>query len=319
MKKFFVKLLDIFTLPLTLVSGLWFKFVRKYLIGFWSSNAPSTKFILKKIGVFPIIDHYYDPYYNPLSFKKRLSDNRNLVGIDLRVGEQLGLIKQFDYNNELIEINNLPKSDLTFSFNNGPFLSGDAETLFNFVRYYKPQKIVEIGCGHSSLMIQEAIKYNKQENINASCNHICIEPFENEWLTRLDVEVIKKRVEDIDLSFFKSLNKDDILFIDSTHMIRPQGDVLFEYLELLPILKSGVIVHIHDIFTPRDYLAEWLNDGMLFWNEQYLLEAFLSFNNEFEILCSVNYLKNNYFDELKESCPLLTNSREPGSFWIKRK
>jgi len=74
------------------------------------------------------------------------------------------------------------------------------------------------------------------------------------------------------------------LFIDSSHIIRPQGDVLFEYLEILPILNAGVFVHIHDIFTPKDYLSEWILDGKVFWNEQYLLEAFLSFNTCFKIM-----------------------------------
>ena len=70
----------------------------------------------------------------------------------------------------------------------------------------------------------------------------------------MNVELIREKVEDMDLDIFKSLNRNDILFIDSSHIIRPQGDVLFEYLEILPVLKEGVIVHIHDIFTPKDYL-----------------------------------------------------------------
>ena len=102
-------------------------------------------------------------------------------------------------------------------------------------------------------------------------------------------------------------------------MIRPQGDVLFEYLQLLPTINKGVIVHVHDIFTPRDYLEEWLKEGVNFWNEQYLLEAFLTYNSEFEILCVVNYLKHNHFKKNSVSCPFLTIKREPGSFWMKRK
>lgn len=128
----------------------------------------------------------------------------------------------------------------------------------------------------------------------------CIEPFENDWLTKLNVEVKRQKVEDIEVSFFQSLTENDFLFIDSTHMIRPQGDVLFEYLTLLPTINKGVVVHVHDIFTPRDYMEEWLKEGVNFWNEQYLLEAFLTYNSEFEILCAVNYLKHNHFKELSK-------------------
>ena len=319
MKKLLTTLIDIFTIPLTFISGVWLKFVRKRLVGFWHSNAPLTRLVLQRIGMFPIINHYYDPFISPSKFKKPLHENRTLIGINLRKDEQLSLLKKFDYRNELLEISTLPKNKLTYSFDNGPFLSGDSEMLFNIVRYFKPQRVIEIGCGHSSLMIQEALTYNQKENDKYFCEHTCVEPFENSWLSKLKVKVVKEKVEDMDLIFFQNLEENDILFIDSTHMIRPQGDVLFEYLELLPTLKSGVIIHIHDIFTPRDYLDEWFRDGMLFWNEQYLLEAFLTFNSEFEVICGVNFLKNNHFDEILLKCPMLTREREPGSFWIRRK
>ncbi len=103
-------------------------------------------------------------------------------------------------------------------------------------------------------------------------------------------------------------------------MIRPQGDVLFEYFEILPILKPGVLIHIHDIFTPKDYLEEWIQ-SVCFWNEQYVLEAFLSYNSEFKIIGALNFLKHHYPDELTEACPVLRQQlefREPGSFWLTR-
>ena len=126
------------------------------------------------------------------------------------------------------------------------------------------------------------------ENENYSCEHVCIEPYEIEWLEKLNVKVIRELVENTDTTVFSTLDKNDILFIDSSHIIRPQGDVLFEYLEILPVLKSGVFVHIHDIFTPEDYPDDWVNNAS-FWNEQYLLEAFLSFNNEFIVYRSYQF------------------------------
>lgn len=122
----------------------------------------------------------------------------------------------------------------------------------------------------------------------------------------------------MDASFFKQLQENDLLFIDSSHVIRPQGDVLFEYLEVLPVLNRGVIVHIHDIFSPRNYLRQWLQDEVKLWNEQYLLEAFLSNNGCWEIIGALNYLHHNHYDKLKRVAPFLTPTREPGSFYIRK-
>lgn len=136
------------------------------------------------------------------------------------------------------------------------------------------------------------------------------------WLENLNVTVIRKKVEELEVDFFKTLNENDILFIDSSHIIKPQGDVLFEYFEILPILNKGVIVHIHDIFSPRNYLKEWVLDNYWFWNEQYLLEAFLNSNKNWRIIGAVNYLKHNFYDNLHDKCPRLNKKREPGSFYI---
>lgn len=311
--------IDVLFAPLTIISGVWLKLIRTYNIGFWRTRSRVSKVILDIIGVFPIINHYYEPYYSPKSFKRGLHCERKLPGIDLNVSGQLELLSQFNQRAELLEIGRLPEGQFNYSPNKGPFCSGDAEMLFCFIRYFKPRRIVEIGCGHSTLMIQHAISYNLRDDPSYQCDHVCIEPFENTWLTALKITFLKQKVEDVDLAVFESLGANDILFIDSTHVIRPQGDVVFEYLQLLPILKPGVLIHIHDIFTPRDYLDEWIRDGVNYWNEQYLLEAFLTFNNTFEVVSAVNFLKNNHYEKLAHCCPYLTPDREPASFWIRRR
>ena len=130
--------------------------------------------------------------------------------------------------------------------------------------------------------------------------------------------VIRQKVEGLGKAVFAELEKGDILFIDSSHIIRPQGDVLFEYLESLPSLNRGVIVHIHDIFSPKDYLKEWVTNEVRFWNEQYLLEAFLTCNRDWKIIGALNYLHHNHFERLQEKCPFLTKDREPGSFYVEK-
>lgn len=313
-----IRVSDFILIPFTFLAAIWFRLLRTYNIGLFGTISPFSKIIFQKVGVFPITDHYYEPYFSRSNLKPIERLERKLPGINFNVENQLNILKSFDFNSEIIDISKFEENQLNYSFSKGPFLSGDSEILFNIIRLYHPKKIIEIGCGHSSLMIQHAIKFNKLENEHYKCEHVCIEPYEAVWLEKLEVKFIKKPVEEVDLELFKSLESGDILFIDSSHIIRPQGDVLFEYLQLLPIIKTGVLVHIHDIFSPRDYLDEWVKDGVNFWNEQYLLEAFLSCNKDFEVMCSLNFLKHNYYDHLSEKCPMLTKDREPGSFWIKK-
>ena len=308
-------LIDFILSPLTVLAAIWLKYVRKIGV----KKMPLSRKIFNKVGVFPIREHYYEPLFNFIDIKRSLREDRNLPGLNLNVSEQLDLIGKFNYNFELLKFSTHQQTKLEFYYNNPSFASGDAEYLYNIIRHFKPRRMIEIGSGFSTLMAINAICMNKIESHNYTCEQICIEPYEMNWLEDVDVKLERKLVENVDKSLFFSLSKNDILFIDSSHIIRPQGDVLFEYLEILPILNSGVIVHIHDIFTPKDYLNELVLDEMRFWNEQYLLEAFLSNNSEFRIIGALNYLTHHHPQELSKCCPILKQQiaeREPGSFWI---
>jgi hypothetical protein len=266
--------------------------------------------------------HYYEPTFNPKSIKRRLDEERDLPGIELNEAGQLAIIKNFKFADELRAIPLDGDVDGEFAYNRGPFNSGDAETLYNFVRYLKPRRIVEVGSGMSTLMARLAISANQRDDPRYSCDHICIEPFEQPWLESTGAIIIRELVENTDLTLFTNLQPNDILFVDSSHVIRPQGDVLHEMFQIYPSLAGGVYVHVHDIFTPRDYLPDWILRGdRKLWNEQYLLEAFLSFNREFEIVAAMNWLAHTHPEKLVEACPILMQQpgREPGSFWFRRK
>jgi hypothetical protein len=284
-----------------------------------SARFPLTTRILKKIGVFPIIKHYSEPLFDSTLLKKPLSEDRSLPGLDLNIRGQLDFLSKLSYASELKSLNlEKDSKDLAhFYINNGMFESGDAEFLYQFIRATKPRKILEIGAGQSTRIARLALKKNF-ENTNQSTIHICVEPYENDWLEKVGgIIVVRKPVEECEFDWAKELSAGDLLFVDSSHMIRPQGDVLKEYLEIFPLLASGVYIHIHDVFTPKDYLDNWVSDSILFWNEQYLLEALLSNTNRYEIVASLNYLKHHYYEELKSVCPYLTNNREPASFYIR--
>jgi len=317
MKKILKKIIpfcDFLLMPLTFASSILFLAIKKMGMEkmIWSKK------IFMKLGVFPIRDHYYEPFFNPKHLRRSLREDRILPGIDLNIQEQLSLLDRFSYNNELEKIPVEKTGGIEFYYKNDSFGFGDSEYLYNMVRFYKPGKIIEIGSGNSTLMAAGAIKQNKKEKPDYFCEHICIEPYEAAWLENQEVKVLRKKVECVEKQIFSELKANDILFIDSSHMIRPQGDVLFEYLEILPVLNKGVLVHVHDIFTPKDYLDEWVLDEMKLWNEQYFLEAFLSLNNDYKIVGALNYLKHNYFKELTEKCPVLASNptEEPCSFWM---
>lgn len=317
MKKIIKKILpliDLVLIPFVFMSSILLMLIRKAGI----KNMPLSKYAFLKVGVFPILNHYYEPLFDAKQLRRPLDDERELPGINWNVTEQLEILDSFNYNKELQNISEFKSVELDFYINNASFTSGDAEFFYNLIRLKKPSKIYEIGSGYSTLLAAKAIRQNNKDDLSYKCAHVCIEPYEMPWLEKTGVTVLRELVENVDKSKFQKLTANDILFIDSSHIIRPQGDVLFEYLELLPILAKGVIVHIHDIFSPRDYLKEWVLEDVKFWNEQYLLEAFLSCNKEWKIIGAVNYLHHNYFKELKRKSPFLTLDREPGSFYIQK-
>jgi hypothetical protein len=175
----------------------------------------------------------------------------------------------------------------------------------------------------STLMALEAVRANRREDAAYSCRQICIEPYEMPWLEQVPgIEVLRQKVEAVDEGLFRSLQAGDILFIDSSHVIRAQGDVVREFLEILPLLARGVLVQVHDIFTPYDYPEQWLWNEVRLYNEQYLVEAFLTQNREFRILAAVHWLCRNHRARLVEKCPVLGEGLEPGggpaSLWLER-
>lgn len=318
MKKVIKPILRIFFLigtPITFLAALWLKLLVK------AGATQAGDLVFMRVGLLPVLDHYYQPLINPSKHLTRsLREDRKLAGIDLNTEEQLRILSGFTYQEELSKFPLTSTGAIEYCYNNGSYESGDSEYLYSMVRHFKPQRIIEIGSGSSTLMVKNAIAKNQAEDSGYQCRHICIEPYEQPWLEKAGVELIRDKVEQVDRAIFQTLGPHDILFIDSSHIIRPQGDVLFEFLELLPALQAGVLVHVHDIFTPKDYLDEWVY-GHFLWNEQYLLEAFLTFNSQFKVIGALNFLAHHYPKEFSEKCPVyaMQPGREPGAFWMIKK
>lgn len=251
-----------------------------------------------------------------------------LAGVEFNEADQLTLLETF-VDNYKREYDVLPYNQLSpckYYYNNGYLGSVDAEIYYSMIRRFKPKRIIEVGAGFSTFLAAEAISKNKLEDNNYNCELTAIDPFPNETLkqgfpglTRL----IAKRVQDVPLAFFDQLEANDFLFIDSTHSLKIGSDVQYEYLEVLPRLRKNVLVHIHDIVFPQEYPKRYvLYPNYYFWNEQYLLQAFLIYNEHFKVLWASNYMRLRHPTKITEaqSNSWLKETREIGScsFWMQR-
>lgn len=284
---------------------------------FWLRHARRLQ---DAVGVTVVRNHYYEPVTTASDLIRNPNDVRELPGVDMNLDGQTALLARFSYAHELQSLEGRAVNGRRFSYANPMLGPGDSEALYSFVRAFKPKTIIEIGSGHSTLVARLAVATNQAESPH-EVRHVCFEPFENPWLESVGAEIRRERIERADLSIFRQLEPNDIVFIDSSHVLRAMGDVECEFLRILPLVPPGVIVHVHDIFTPRDYPAEWICDQRRFWTEQYLLEAFLSFNDAFEVLLALNDLHHRGLRELRRAFPVLAAkpASSPGSFWIRRK
>ena len=282
---------------------------------------PRTLALIERLGVFPLNDHFYEPIVRRGELDRTWPRSRSIPGIKIDLDEQWKLLDGFDYRDELREFTVRASDPNAFYYDNSYFGPGDADFYYSIIRKNKPGRIIEIGSGYSTRLACAAARANEAENPGQGARITCIEPFSNDaMLSALDIDLIRAPVEEVDLDLFAKLEPNDILFIDSSHMMRPEGDVLYEIQQILPRVAPGVWVHVHDIFTPRDYPPHWLIDRMSFWNEQYLLEAFLAFNPDFRVAAALNYLCSVDRQRVRSRLPLmdLRPDAEMASFWIVR-
>jgi hypothetical protein len=293
-----------------------------YLLSFFLNK---TFILWQKMGFHITLNHFESPIPDTRYLTNEVwSKYSELPGINLDLQAMVNQIHLFSnkYNKEY---ENFPRDRTSIPYryyiNNGAFESIDAEIYYCMIRHYKPKKIIEIGAGNSTYLAAQAITKNKEE-FDIDAELIAIEPYPNDTLingfpglSRL----VKEKLQDVDLAEFSSLGENDILFIDSSHVLRIASDVQYEYLELLPRLNKGVIIHIHDIFLPAEYKRDWILDSHRFFNEQYLLQAFLAFNHSFEILFGNSLMHLKYPDELEKAFSSYDrNTAWPGSFWMEK-
>ncbi len=250
----------------------------------------------------------YD-YYSVLPVRRQLRRTirrwcrpSSMRGVDFpSIREMEEFIRpSFRYRNELPELREVePLKEEGW----GPgFPQLDAYLLYLFVRYCSPNKIVEVGSGVSTYYMHKAL-----EKIGGDAEFYVIDPFPSSKILELEkINVIREEVQSLDPKFFSKLKSRDILFIDSTHVVKIDGDVPFLYLEVLPILEIGVYVHIHDIhfpynvpYPPQRYVFD--NKWPWFWTEAMILQAFLIYNDKFKIRFATSYLNQKNYSFLKNN------------------
>lgn len=288
------------------------------VVGHWPGNYPRYRTLADRVGVHWRSTHYYQPTYRNADLPVDVTQERALPGVDLHEADQLKLLATFDYGEELSAMLGQENDELTYSYDNNQYGPGDADALYAMVRHFKPRRLFEIGSGNSTKMAAHAMANNTHEDANYSCKHVCIEPYEMPWLEKLGPRIIRRRVEDVPLALFEELEAGDFLFVDSSHVIRPFGDVLVEFQQIVPSLKPGVIVHIHDVFTPRDYPEKWLREDRRLWNEQYLMEVLLQNSSRYTTVLALNWLKHNHAREFARAFPASQGvaGLEPGAYWF---
>jgi Methyltransferase domain len=296
---------------------------------------------MQRAGVNLTPNHFYWPIPD-----FRQLDHRNwqalsqMVGVDLHLDEQLQRLQAFvaAYGEEMHFPESASEDPAEFHLNNGFFETVDAEVAYSMVRHYKPSRMIEVGGGNSTRLSAAAMLRNAEEGCPGKL--FSIEPHPDPvlgngipGLTRL----IPRPVQQIPLEFFQRLGDGDILFLDSSHVVAVGSDVLYEYLEILPRLRPGVIVHVHDVFLPADYPRQFVMHNLCFWAEQYLLQAFLTFNASFEVLwsssamhiahrrelqCAIPHWRDSYLRmprELQTFTPTYDGYNVwPCSFWMQR-
>lgn len=203
-----------------------------------------------------------------------------------------------------------------FFWNNPAFTFADAMSTYAFIRQRKPALVLEIGSGFSTLASSAAIARNIEEG--AEGRIICIEPYPKAWLREIPhvEEVIARPAQELDADWFNRILDDgDLLFIDSTHVVKTGSDCAHLYLRVLPFLRHRLLLHAHDIFLPYGYPRDWVEERSIHWNEQYILYALLLGNPSFRVLFGSNLLRHHRPNELERFMHGRSQARG-GSLWF---
>lgn len=296
----------------------------KHLAGYFEDKYNNANHWLKHFKTQFAPGHFYSPYPDIKDIRKRRSQifdrsKRKLPGIDINEKQQLQLLGKIAKHYEKWPYQQKRKyKKYRYYLDYHAFSHTDAVILFCLLNELKPRKIVEIGSGYSSALLMD---YNEHFNDYGTMLHF-IEPFPELLLSLLKegdkgkYTLSNKGLHDADLGPINLLESGDVLFVDSTHVAKPGSDVNQIFFNILPLLKKGVIVHIHDIFYPFEYPYEWVEETRA-WNENYIVRAFLYNNPDFKIMLFNNFINEHHTQLLGRLMPLSAKNHG-GSLWLQK-
>ncbi len=276
------------------------------------------------------VPQYVPPghYYSPIPSQRQVRHDearifeiraRELPGIELREREQLELLRSFQRYYDEQPFPRQRAADRRYWFENPSYSYSDALFLYSMIRHVRPRRVIEIGSGYSSAVTLDTNELFFADEIRCTF----VEPYPDllRSLIRPEdegrIRILSTEVQSVELELFDTLEANDFLFIDSTHVSKVGSDVNHLLFEVLPRLRCGVYVHVHDVFFPFEYPAEWIHEGRA-WTEDYLLRAFLTFNSAFEIVMFNTFLEHFHRPYFEEHMPLCLENTG-GSIWLRRR
>jgi predicted O-methyltransferase YrrM len=262
-------------------------------------------------------------FYTPLNDVSFLDANRDLwlepvpaAGIEWAPERQMDVAAEI--GRFVCELRDVPeRSSRTgeYCWNNSFWNNADALVQYGLVRSRQPSRYVEVGCGWSSLLLAQALGRNVRP-----CRVDLIEPYGDERLLATLPRAWRRHrsiLQRAPMELFERLDAGDVLFYDGSHCAKVASDVTWFFFRILPRLKPGVLIHLHDIFLPEDYPEDWIFERGQTWNEQYLLQAFLMHNTAYRIVIANRYLFRHDASRLEA----LYEGVQPAygcSFWLEK-
>jgi len=249
----------------------------------------------------------------------------SLPGIDLNEEEQISVLDEFAGYYADMPYKEPMTSSTRYTRNNSVYPISDATALYSMIRKLKPQRIIEVGSGYSSCVMMDTNELFFEDKIQITF----VEPYPDRLISLMKngdlnkYRLIKSELQNMDKDMFLSLQANDILFIDSTHVSKIGSDVNCIIFELLPLLNRGVHIHFHDIFYPFEYPKQWIYRERYWWNENYILRAFLQYNDSYKIVFFNTYLEHFHKEKYRKLIPVghgetLPDVTHQGSIWLKK-
>jgi predicted O-methyltransferase YrrM len=268
--------------------------------------------------------HFYSVLVSVDDIKKRENEiwqpepPLQIPGIDLQIKDQLELVHSLQQYYADLPFSNEKQEGLRYNYSNDYFCHTDGIMLYSMMRHFKPERIIEIGSGYSSALMLDT----NELFFDSAIELTFIEPYPERLFSLLKnsdtkkATIIEDTLQSVSPETFEQLRPGDILFVDSTHVVKTGSDVNRILFQILPVLKSGVFIHFHDIHYPFEYPKNWVLEGRN-WNETYFLKAFLMYNAQFEIRLFNTYLHALHSD-IFNAMPVCYHN-QGSSIWLQKK